>query len=107
MLVVVFKCWLCCFVCSGRLVIDVCTCSVLMLVMLLLLLLVMLLFFYDRLVIDGCISILMLVMMLLLLCKWQTSYRCRCYDVDNVVVVGDGYIVLVVGCVVMLVTDLL
>lgn len=40
----------------------------------------------------------MLVMMLLLLCKWQTSYRCRCYDVDNVVVVGDGYIVLVVGC---------
>lgn len=49
----------------------------------------------------------MLVMMLLLLCKWQTSYRCRCYDVDNVVVVGDGYIVLVVGCVVMLVTDLL
>lgn len=63
--------------------------------------------FYDRLVIDGCISILMLVMMLLLLCKWQTSYRCRCYDVDNVVVVGDGYIVLVVGCVVMLVTDLL
>lgn len=63
--------------------------------------------FYDRLVIDGCISILMLVTMLLLLCKWQTSYRCRCYDVDNVVVVGGGYIVLVVGCVVMLVTDLL
>lgn len=63
--------------------------------------------FYDRFVIDGCISILMLVMMLLLLCKWQIFYRCWCYDVDNVVVVGDGYIVFVVGCVVMLVIDLL
>lgn len=66
-------------------------------------------FFYDRLVIDGCISILMLVMMLLLLFQWQTSYRCRqqCYDVDNVVVSGDGYVVVVVvGFVVMLVVDL-
>lgn len=49
----------------------------------------------------------MLIMMLLLY-WWQTCYRCQeqCYDVDNVVVGGDGYVVVVGGFVVMLVVNL-
>lgn len=50
----------------------------------------------------------MLIMMLLLLYWWQICYRCQeqCYDVDNVVVGGDGYVVVVGGFVVMLVVNL-